>query len=141
MANIYDEFIIVEEKRVMDFTFQNRCTAGCKDVYLCPHINSKFVDLTAFASLEFKNHWFSLYIKDIASHSTKVSGPLMAFRKSGFRNLILRRRIEFAARVVELQGSLQPISTRQHGTRAVRHGQIWQQQTKGIDHRLGSTDA
>uniref|UniRef100_A0A914IGM6 BTB domain-containing protein n=1 Tax=Globodera rostochiensis TaxID=31243 RepID=A0A914IGM6_GLORO len=76
MANIYDEFIIVEEKRVMDFTFQNSCTAGCKDVFLCPHINSKFVDLTAFASLEFKNHWFSLYIKDIASHSTKASGPL-----------------------------------------------------------------
>uniref|UniRef100_A0A914I2I0 Uncharacterized protein n=1 Tax=Globodera rostochiensis TaxID=31243 RepID=A0A914I2I0_GLORO len=76
MANIYDEFIIVEEKRVMDFTFQNRCTAGCKDVYLCPHINSKFVDLTAFASLEFKNHWFSLYIKDIASHSTKVPSDM-----------------------------------------------------------------
>uniref|UniRef100_A0A183C559 BTB domain-containing protein n=2 Tax=Globodera pallida TaxID=36090 RepID=A0A183C559_GLOPA len=69
MANIYDEFIIVEEKSMSDLAIQK-----ASDLYT----NSQFNDLTAFAALEFKMKTWSqcLQIKDIASHSTNASGPL-----------------------------------------------------------------
>ncbi|KAI3414284.1 hypothetical protein GPALN_011741 [Globodera pallida] len=79
MANIYDKFIIVDEKVITDLTIQRGCPLGCRNVHLCQHINSQFSDLTAFASLEFRilNQVRCLQIKDIASHSADdASGPL-----------------------------------------------------------------
>uniref|UniRef100_A0A914GTD4 BTB domain-containing protein n=1 Tax=Globodera rostochiensis TaxID=31243 RepID=A0A914GTD4_GLORO len=78
MANIYDKFIIVDEKLITDLTIQRGCPLGCRNVHLCEHINSQFSDRTAFASLEFRilNQVRCLQIKDIDSHSTNASGPL-----------------------------------------------------------------
>uniref|UniRef100_A0A183BIQ0 BTB domain-containing protein n=1 Tax=Globodera pallida TaxID=36090 RepID=A0A183BIQ0_GLOPA len=79
MANIYDKFIIVDEKVITDLTIQRGCPLGCRNVHLCQHINSQFSDLTAFSSLEFRilNQVRCLQIKDIASHSADdASGPL-----------------------------------------------------------------
>uniref|UniRef100_A0A914I4E1 BTB domain-containing protein n=1 Tax=Globodera rostochiensis TaxID=31243 RepID=A0A914I4E1_GLORO len=77
MANIYDDFIIVDEKLTTDFKFQNDCKR-CNRLHVCYHINSQFSDLTAFAELEFttSNRAEFLQIKNIASHSTNASGPL-----------------------------------------------------------------
>uniref|UniRef100_A0A914HN85 BTB domain-containing protein n=1 Tax=Globodera rostochiensis TaxID=31243 RepID=A0A914HN85_GLORO len=53
---------------------------GC-NTRLCDHINSQFIALTAFESLEFKifNQSGRLQIKDAApSHSTNASGPPLA---------------------------------------------------------------
>uniref|UniRef100_A0A914GSQ8 BTB domain-containing protein n=1 Tax=Globodera rostochiensis TaxID=31243 RepID=A0A914GSQ8_GLORO len=64
---------------IMNFTIQSYCSAtGCRDKHLCEHINSKFSERTAFASLEFKinNNLGHLQIKDTASHSTNASGPV-----------------------------------------------------------------
>uniref|UniRef100_A0A914GWE0 BTB domain-containing protein n=1 Tax=Globodera rostochiensis TaxID=31243 RepID=A0A914GWE0_GLORO len=67
MANIYDEFIIVDEKSVTDFT-DGRCSGGCYFRF----------DRTTFAELEFTmvNSQRGLQIKDIASHPTDESEPL-----------------------------------------------------------------
>ncbi|KAI3416412.1 hypothetical protein GPALN_005944 [Globodera pallida] len=67
MANIYNEFIIVDEK-----------STTCGNFSVCEYINSKFGDRTAFESLEFKlvNESRVLQIKDTASHSTNVPGPV-----------------------------------------------------------------
>ncbi|KAI3414184.1 hypothetical protein GPALN_011641 [Globodera pallida] len=68
MANIYDEFIIVDEKLITD---------KCGDFSVCrQHINSKFSDLTEFDELEFTfvNETQHFQIKDIASRSLDESG-------------------------------------------------------------------
>uniref|UniRef100_A0A914I4F1 BTB domain-containing protein n=1 Tax=Globodera rostochiensis TaxID=31243 RepID=A0A914I4F1_GLORO len=67
MANIYDEFVIVDEK-----------STTCGNFSVCEYINSKFGDRTAFESLEFKlvNESRVLQIKDAASHSTDGLGQL-----------------------------------------------------------------
>uniref|UniRef100_A0A914GTB0 BTB domain-containing protein n=1 Tax=Globodera rostochiensis TaxID=31243 RepID=A0A914GTB0_GLORO len=71
MANIYDEFIIVDEKSI---------TENCGDFSAwAEYINSKFSDLTDFDSLELKmvDELQCLQIKDAAaSHSTNGLGPL-----------------------------------------------------------------
>uniref|UniRef100_A0A914GVR1 BTB domain-containing protein n=1 Tax=Globodera rostochiensis TaxID=31243 RepID=A0A914GVR1_GLORO len=68
MANIYDEFIIVDEKLITD---------NCGDFSVCrQHINSKFSDLTAFDELEFTFVNEHFQIKDIASRALDASGPL-----------------------------------------------------------------
>ncbi|KAI3416399.1 hypothetical protein GPALN_005931 [Globodera pallida] len=70
MANIYDKFIIVDEKSIAE---------NCVDFSVWDeHNNSKFSDLTDFDSLEFKlvNELQCLQIKDAASHSTNGLGPL-----------------------------------------------------------------
>uniref|UniRef100_A0A914HAM9 BTB domain-containing protein n=1 Tax=Globodera rostochiensis TaxID=31243 RepID=A0A914HAM9_GLORO len=72
MANIYDDFIIVDEKSITDLTIQNT-----SNIY-GGQIISKFNDRTAFAALEFNmvNYMGRLQINDIASHSTNASEPL-----------------------------------------------------------------
>ncbi|KAI3414263.1 hypothetical protein GPALN_011721 [Globodera pallida] len=66
MANIYDEFIIVEEKLITN-------------IRRYVPINSHFNDRIAFAALKFTLEYARhevLEIKDAASHSTNASGPL-----------------------------------------------------------------
>uniref|UniRef100_A0A914GWI3 BTB domain-containing protein n=1 Tax=Globodera rostochiensis TaxID=31243 RepID=A0A914GWI3_GLORO len=70
MANIYGDFVIVDEKLITD---------NCGDFSVCrQHINSKFSDLTAFDELEFTfvNETQHFQIKNIASRELDESGPL-----------------------------------------------------------------
>uniref|UniRef100_A0A183CTA3 Uncharacterized protein n=1 Tax=Globodera pallida TaxID=36090 RepID=A0A183CTA3_GLOPA len=68
MANIYNEFIIVEEKLITDIRRSGH------------HINSQFTDRTAFAALKFTMEYarydFLKIENTAASHSTNASGPL-----------------------------------------------------------------